>query len=504
MLALYRKYRPSGFDEVIGQQHVTRTLENQVKTGRISHAYLFTGSRGTGKTTCARIFARAINCLNPQNGSPCGECEVCKAISGKENVDVFELDAASNNSVDQMRTLIESVQYLPASGKYKVYIIDEVHMLSAQAFNALLKTLEEPPKHVVFILATTEVHKVLPTILSRCMRFDFKLVSHKLLTAYLKEVYAREGVEAEENAISLIATMAEGSVRDMLSLADRVMCAGETLTYDTVSTVLGTGGRMGAKQTYKAMVEGNIGEALSVVNRLCSEGKSVSLIAKEVVSYMRDLLVLKTSSSATVLGTAEEIESMRQEAGQVSVDFLVTAITVFSNIDAEIRYSVSPKIVLETATLRVIKQAVTDLSALEERISRLERKVESGQIVQPSAPVSHPVAPATASKPMDARSVWGRILTFVRERESAMVLSTLSFVEKVEIEGNALTIWADAENFLRVSDSEIQDAIGRALFSDGTGLTFKVEKVKGGVDVDADINRLKRLIGDAKMNIKKK
>ncbi len=507
MLALYRKYRPSGFEEVIGQRHVTKTLENQVKAGRISHAYLFTGSRGTGKTTCARIFARAINCLSPRNGSPCGECEACKAIASKENVDVFELDAASNNSVDQMRTLIESVQYLPAVGKYKIYIIDEVHMLSAQAFNALLKTLEEPPKHVIFILATTEVHKVLPTILSRCMRFDFKLVSHAELCSYLKLVYEREGVKATDEAISLIATMAEGSVRDMLSLADRVMGGGETLTYEVVSNILGTGGRQGVKKLYEAIKSGDIGVALEVVNTLCAEGKSVSLIAKDIVSYLRDLLVIKTSSKATVLGNEEELAEMREKADEVSVDFLVTAITVFSAIDAEIRYSVSPKIVLETATLRVIKQAVTDLSALEERIARLEKKIASGiaVAVEPKKEDSeNPVLKARASKSMEARSVWGRVMTYIRENESTMAFSSLKLAEEVEITGDELKVWVTPENLFRFSDDSIMNPIKRALEADGTGLKLVVDKVKGGVNMDTEIDRIKRLIGEAKLNIKKK
>lgn len=507
MLALYRKYRPSGFDEVIGQEHVTRTLINQIKEGRISHAYLFTGSRGTGKTTCARIFARAVNCLSPENGSPCGKCAACLALEGKENVDVYELDAASNNSVDQMRTLIENVQYMPASGKYKVYIVDEVHMLSTQAFNALLKTLEEPPKHVIFILATTEVHKVLPTILSRCMRFDFKLVSQAQLEKYLKEVYEREGVLCDDDAIALIAAAAEGSVRDMLSLADRCKCAGEKLTYELVSGIIGSGGRRGARALYGAISSGSIGGTLTEINKLCAEGKSVSLIAKDLVSYVRDLLVLKTAESASVFGNEEELAIMRTEAENASVDFLVTAMTVFSAVDGELRYSVSPRIVLETAALRVIKQAVTDLSALEERIARIERKLESGELVAAKPTENQPQKqeerPVVTNKPMDARSVWGRVLTYVRENESAMALSTLTSVSSVEIKGDMLTVWADADNFLRVSADDVTDAIKRALAHDGTGVKLSVNKIAGGVDMDDEINRIKRMMGGARLNIKK-
>ena len=210
MLALYRKYRPVVFGDVIAQEHVTRTLINQVKHGRVTHAYLFTGSRGTGKTTCARIFARAVNCLSPVDGSPCGKCEVCRALSGAGNIDIIELDAASNNGVDQIRDIVDNVQYPPVAGKYKVYIIDEVHMLTASAFNALLKTLEEPPSHAIFILATTEVHKLPATVLSRCMRFDFRLVPQPTLKEYLRRVYAAENVTADEEALDLIAAAADG------------------------------------------------------------------------------------------------------------------------------------------------------------------------------------------------------------------------------------------------------------------------------------------------------
>ena len=243
-ISLYRRYRPISFDEVIGQGHIVRTLVNQIKTDNISHAYLFTGTRGTGKTTVARIFARAINCENPVNGNPCGKCSACVELQKPGNMDILEIDAASNSTVDEIRDLREKVKYPPVIGKYKVYIIDEVHMLSTSAFNALLKTLEEPPSHAVFILATTDVHKLPQTILSRCMRFDFKLLSVKDISDNLKRIFDDIGKKYSEEAINLIATSAEGSVRDSLSIAD--MCAsyaGDTITYDDVLEVLGEIGR---------------------------------------------------------------------------------------------------------------------------------------------------------------------------------------------------------------------------------------------------------------------
>ena len=258
-LALYRKYRPNTFDKVIGQQHIVKTLINQIKTDRISHAYLFTGSRGTGKTSTAKIFSRAINCLHPVNGSPCCECEVCKALE-KTNVDVLEIDAASNNGVDEIRELRERVKYPPVVGKYKVYIIDEVHMLSSSAFNALLKTLEEPPSHTVFILATTEVHKLPATILSRCLRFDFKLVSLEDLSMLLEKILKEENISYDSESINVLARAGEGSVRDTLSIADRcVSFAGDKLTYQSVIDVLGISKRDVMINLTNLILEKNLG-----------------------------------------------------------------------------------------------------------------------------------------------------------------------------------------------------------------------------------------------------
>ena len=261
-LALYRKYRPRTFEEVIGQDHIVKTLVNQIKLDKISHAYLFCGSRGTGKTSTAKIFAKAINCLNSKTGSPCLECENCKTLDGT-NIDVLEIDAASNNGVDEIRDLREKVKYPPVVGKFKVYIIDEVHMLSTSAFNALLKTLEEPPAHTVFVLATTEVHKLPATILSRCLRFDFKLVSLEELSALLRKILTEENVKFDEQAINIIARAGEGSVRDTLSIADRcVSFAGDELTYQKVLSVLGVSEREVLIETTDKIIQKNVGEAL--------------------------------------------------------------------------------------------------------------------------------------------------------------------------------------------------------------------------------------------------
>lgn len=502
MSALYRKYRPQKFEDVIAQQHITRTLVNQIEKGKITHAYLFTGSRGTGKTTCARIFARAINCLSPENGSPCGKCEVCKALSGG-NIDIIELDAASNNGVDQIREIVDNVAYPPVAGKYKVYIVDEVHMLSGAAFNALLKTLEEPPAHAVFVLATTEVHKLPATVLSRCMRFDFRLVPAPVLKEHLKKIYAAEGVKAEDSALDLIVAAAEGSVRDMLSVADRCMNYSDDLSYDDVLGVLGATGRESTRSLLGAIARSDVGATLGGVNEACSAGKSVGLIAKDLCSYARDLLVLKTvPSDGGVLGSADEIEKMRLEAQNYSADFLVSVVNIFSAADTELRYSVSPRIALECAALKAARLASLDLSAIEERLTRIERKLESGTISAPSAPdVSHQ-SHAPANKPMDARSVWGRITTYFRLNESPRALGLLGSVEEVELSGNKLVLWASPENFLQVSADDMIAALSRALAADGCGFTPVVNKRSGAVDMDSEINKIKKMIGDAKLNVR--
>ncbi len=502
MSALYRKYRPQKFEDVIAQQHITRTLVNQIEKGKITHAYLFTGSRGTGKTTCARIFARAINCLSPENGSPCGKCEVCKALSGG-NIDIIELDAASNNGVDQIREIVDNVAYPPVAGKYKVYIVDEVHMLSGAAFNALLKTLEEPPAHAVFVLATTEVHKLPATVLSRCMRFDFRLVPAPVLKEHLKKIYAAEGVKAEDSALDLIVAAAEGSVRDMLSVADRCMNYSDNLSYGDVLGVLGATGRESTRSLLGAIARSDVGATLGGVNEACSAGKSVGLIAKDLCSYARDLLVLKTvPSDGGVLGSADEIEKMRLEAQNYSADFLVSVVNIFSAADTELRYSVSPRIALECAALKAARLASLDLSAIEERLTRIERKLESGAIAAPSAPdVSHQ-SHAPANKPMDARSVWGRITTYFRLNESPRALGLLGSVEEVELSGNKLVLWASPENFLQVSADDMIAALSRALSADGCGFTPVVNKRSGAVDMDSEINKIKKMIGDAKLNVR--
>lgn len=373
-LALYRKYRPKDFDEVVGQDHIVKTLINQIKFDKISHAYLFTGSRGTGKTSIAKIFARAINCTNLKNGSPCGECETCKSLEGT-NIDVLEIDAASNNGVDEIRELREKVKYPPVVGRYKVYIIDEVHMLSISAFNALLKTLEEPPKQTVFVLATTEVHKLPATILSRCIRFDFKLVPLDILTNHLNNILTKEGVKFEDTAVNVIARAGEGSVRDTLSIADRcVSFAGDNLTYQKVIDVLGVSERDILIKLTDIILKKDTGNALVLLDEVLSSGKRPLVFSNDLISYFRDLLLifsLKEKAREIVVVKDDIFEQMKTQAVQENYAEILKAIEVLSSVEQELRYSAQPRIVLETAIIKIINE-----SSLERRVERLEEIVK--------------------------------------------------------------------------------------------------------------------------------
>ena len=373
-LALYRKYRPQTFEGVIGQDHIVKTLVNQIKLDKISHAYLFTGSRGTGKTSTAKIFAKAINCTNSKNGSPCGVCDVCKSLD-KTNIDVLEIDAASNNGVDEIRDLREKVKYPPVVGKFKVYIIDEVHMLSTSAFNALLKTLEEPPAHTVFILATTEVHKLPATILSRCLRFDFKLVSLDDLSSLLKKILDDEKVTYDEQAINVIARAGEGSVRDTLSIADRcVSFAGNELTYQKVLSVLGVSQREILIKMTDKILEKQVGETLVELDNVLAQGKSPLVFSNDLISYFRDLILVYTlgDKSREIVVVKDDIFSeMKRQATENNYAEMLKAVEVLSSVEQELRYSVQPRIVLETALIKIINE-----TSLLKRVEKLEEAVK--------------------------------------------------------------------------------------------------------------------------------
>lgn len=378
-LALYRKYRSKTFDEIVGQKHITQSLINQIKNGQVGHAYLFTGTRGTGKTSIAKIFARAINCTKPIKGSPCGKCEVCKSLSDNINVDILEIDAASNNRVDEIRDLREKVKYPPVVGKYKVYIIDEVHMLTDSAFNALLKTLEEPPEYVVFILATTEVHKLPATILSRCMRFDFKLLSQKELEDHVKFVFEDSGIKYDSEAVSVIASLGGGSVRDTLSIADMcVAYSNSNVTYKSVIDAIGLTDR----QTLKVLAEGvlnkNEGDVLKNIDIIAKSGKNITQLSKDFVGYVRDLLVVKTCPTyKDILKLpADQLKELESLASITTKEKLIDMLSKLSKLDNEYRYANNPRGLLEITLVSLCNYDQTEINDIKMRVKVLEGKLK--------------------------------------------------------------------------------------------------------------------------------
>lgn len=385
--ALYRKFRPQEFEDVKGQDHIVTTLKNQIKYDRIGHAYLFCGTRGTGKTTIAKIFAKAVNCEHPVDGSPCGECPTCRAIAAGTSMNVIEIDAASNNGVDNIREIREEVAYRPTEGKYKVYIIDEVHMLSAGAFNALLKTLEEPPSYVIFILATTEVYKIPITILSRCQRYDFHRISIDTITARLSDILKAEGVQAEEKAVRYVAKAGDGSMRDSLSLLDQCIAfyLGQELTYDKVLEVLGAVDTEVFSHMLREIIAGNILNTLSLLERLVIEGKELSQFVNEFTWYLRNLLLVKSSDDMEdVLDmSSENLALLKEEAQMIEPEVLMRYIRIFSDLSNQIRFATQKRVLVEIALIKLCRPAMeTNLDSVLDRIRVLEQKIDERPVQQ--------------------------------------------------------------------------------------------------------------------------
>ncbi len=386
-IALYRKFRPDSFEDVKGQDHIVTTLKNQIKAGRIGHAYLFCGTRGTGKTTVAKILAKTVNCEAPIDGSPCNTCPTCRAISAGVSTNVIEIDAASNNGVDNIREIREEVSYRPTEGKYKVYIIDEVHMLSTGAFNALLKTLEEPPEYVIFILATTEANKIPVTILSRCQRYDFKRISIETITARLKALTEKEGVDTEDRALRYVARAADGSMRDALSLLDQCIAfyLGETLTYDRVLEVLGTVDTEIFSQLLRNIIARNTAAAIRILEDLVMAGKEMTQFVGDFTWYMRNLLLVKSSEQLEdVLDVStENLRRLQEESTMVDAETLMRYIRVFSELSGQLRNSAQKRILVEIALIRLSRpQMEVSLDSVLDRLRILEEKVESGVVVR--------------------------------------------------------------------------------------------------------------------------
>lgn len=533
-LAFYRTFRPVSFDTVVRQEHIVRTLKNQIETGKIGHAYLFCGPRGTGKTTLAKIFARAINCLDAKDGSPCGECEVCKALNSGSNLDINEIDAASNNGVDEMRDLREKVQYPPVAGKYKVYIIDEVHMLTASAFNAVLKTLEEPPRHAVFILATTEPQKIPATILSRCMRFDFKLIPQKDLEELIKSVLDKTGKKYEDEAVAAIARAGAGSARDSLSIAD--MCASYssgTLTYSDVNSVLGSADFSAVAEVAQSVLKEDASASLSCVENILSTGKSVGVLVKDLLNFMNECAIIKTCKNAKQIVNlpAESFAKIKEVADGCDGHKILRVTEILAKAESDLRYSLSGRITLETAIMKcAMPQADYNIDALVGKISELERKIANGievkvkqaapspqireSIEKPApqvktAPALQPdeeetpfkrmpekqeavqpvlweTQPQASAKPFhnlteeDKRGVFGRFLRSLRTTHKNAILFTLCMDLNSFFEGEKLVLTTDSEAVLKgLTRPDNANFISETLLEFGVS-SHEVRLVKAG------------------------
>ena len=532
-LALYRRYRPTTFSGLIGQEHITKTLVNQINGDKLGHAYLFTGTRGTGKTSCAKIFAKAINCLNPVNGSSCGECEVCKALSDPSNIDVVEIDAASNNGVNEIRDLREKVQYPPVSCKYKVYIVDEVHMLTGPAFNALLKTLEEPPKHAVFILATTEVHKIPATILSRCMRFDFRLIDTERIAKLISEIYDEQGKAYDSEAVFAIAKAGEGSIRDALSVADiAISYNNEKLTYDDVMDILGSSNAQTLIEFVNDVIQSQPGKVLSTIDKLSSSGKSVGVLIKDVTALLRDLIVIKNCENANqILRLPKNRFSIYENiANSTSEERLLRILEIFTDAESSLKYSNHPRVIFETASVKSARpDSDYNIDALMARIKKLEEQLENGvkvvefqnnqeikiveeekeetsvavqqpqsktENVLPKQEVEHKVNPSIDKVAVE--EIKGKLLFNLRKNGSEMLWNIVQSIN-IEVVGKVLVLIAD-----KASDQELLDkAPSRMRIEEALEeflpfeLQIKLSDTERTLDaVDKATERVKKIFGD--------
>ena len=509
--ALYRKWRPAIFEDVKGQDAIVTTLKNQIKSDRIGHAYLFCGTRGTGKTSVAKIMAKAVNCEDPVDGSPCGNCAMCKSIAAGTSMNVVEIDAASNNGVDNVRELREEVNYSPAEGKYKVYIIDEVHMLSGGAFNALLKTLEEPPSYVIFILATTEAHKIPVTILSRCQRYDFKRITVDLIVDRMKELMSAEGIEAEDKAIRYIAKTADGAMRDALSLLDQCTAFyfGQKLTYEKVLEVLGAVDTGIFSELSRSLMLRDVPGALKIVEEAVLTGRDLKQFVTDFTWYLRNLLLLKSTDEPDDLLdiSKENQEMLKVEAEIVDINTLMRYIRIFAELSDDMRYATQKRILIEIAIIKICKPSMeVNSDSILDRIRALEDKLENGDFVVKGSEY-HEETDADEDSSENARPEMPKALTEDIKKIvanwpsllSKMTKGTVSMLKNAVLsakENDRLIIVAASEmaaGFLNkeMQKNEISNVINNAI---GKEVAFEITCVKEGQSVKREYVDLSKMI----------
>lgn len=452
--ALYRKYRPKTFSDVIGQPHITETLKNEIKLGRIGHAYLFIGSRGTGKTTCAKIFSKAVNCSNNNMGDPCGECMMCQSINDAEAIDIVELDAASNNGVNDIREICESAAFTPVKAKYRVYIIDEVHMLSIGAFNALLKTLEEPPQHVIFILATTEVHKVPATILSRCQRFEFHRISPEDIASRLLYVAKCESVILEQEAAMLIARISDGAMRDALAILDKCISDESTVTFETVTKTIGIATKDHIYNLSKAIIEKNSGEALRIINKLNDESKDMTRLCDELIGYFRNVMLVKVANSTQGLLSVseEEYTSINEVSGNLEVYEVINILDILEAAIERISKGCNSRTEIEIAIVKLCAPKLNyTLESLLIRVEKLEQAIESVLLADRNNPGTSEKSKITLTpKVNDIEKETLKIQTPEHDFEEKAVASvSKSISENLQDEAKEMLNWKDVIEALK-------------------------------------------------------
>ena len=512
--ALYRKFRPLTFDEFAGQEHITRTLKNQIKAGRVGHAYLFSGGRGTGKTSAAKVLARAVNCLNPKDGEPCNECEICKGILNGSLTDVVEMDAASNNGVDDIRQIREEVNFLPTKAKYRIYIIDEVHMLSTGAFNALLKTLEEPPEHVKFILATTEPQKLPATILSRCQRFDFKKISNEDIKDRLTKVSKEINVKIDENALNTIAVLSEGAMRDALSILERCLQDGDTeITDEKIKDLVGIPKFEYIYNVVKSIITKNSEEALNTTQKIIDEGKDLYNFLWEIIKYVKDILLYK-SNGKLELYNEEDIQKIDELSTNISKEELFVLIKELSEVENNLKWATQKAIMFQAEIIRLTieNRPSSGNEGIERRISELEKKISSGEIIIPKEQISpkekgvkteeKTVSKNSTSKAqvkansnsnlanVTSTEYWPKVLGNLKKNGMPQLFAVLANTKAVELNDMQLGIvGVNTMGSMMLKNPDNNEKLRKAVFEEsGKDMMIKVEEIKNVIDKQKQTN----------------